>query len=49
MVLVTDIQPLLFHPTLGAGDAVRLEGTLVNCRDVAALEAREVVVFSGCR
>jgi len=48
-VLVTDIQPLLFHPTLGAGDAVRLEGTMVSCADVAALQARGVVVFSNCR
>jgi internalin A len=48
-VLVTDIQALLFHPTLGEGDAVRLEGTMVNCGDIAALQARDVVVFSNCR
>ncbi|MGE0158921.1 MAG: leucine-rich repeat domain-containing protein [Gemmatimonadales bacterium] len=46
---LTDIQPLLFHSTLGAGDGVRLEQTGVSCRDVAALQARGVTVFSSCR
>jgi internalin A len=44
-----DIQPLLFHPTLGEGDGVRLEGTGVSCTDVAALQARGVTVFTTCR
>jgi internalin A len=48
-ILVSDVQPLLFHPAFGAGDAVRLEGSGVSCADVAALQAKEVVVFSDCR
>jgi len=46
---LTDIQPLLFHPTLGEGDGVRLEGTGVSCTDVAALQVRGVTVFTTCR
>jgi internalin A len=48
-VQLTDIQPLLFHPTLGEGDGVRLEGTGVSCTDVAALQVRGVTVFTTCR
>jgi internalin A len=48
-ILVSDVQPLLFHPSFGAGDAVRLEGSGVSCADVAALQAKDVVVFSTCR
>lgn len=46
---ISDVQPLLFHPSFGDGDAVRLEGTGVSCTDIAALEARAVVVLSTCR
>lgn len=46
---VSDAQPLLFHPSFGAGDALRVEGSGVSCTDVAALEARGVVVYSTCR
>jgi hypothetical protein len=46
---LTDIQPLLFHATLGEGDAVRLENTGVSCTDVAALQVRGVTVFTHCR
>jgi len=48
-MLVSDVQPLLFHPSFGAGDAVRLEGSAVSCADAAALEAKGVTVFSTCR
>ena len=48
-VQLRDIQPLLFHPTLGEGDGVRLEGTGVSCTDVAALQVRGVTVFTSCR
>jgi internalin A len=48
-MLVIDVQPLLFHPTFGAGDAVRLEGTAVSCADIASLQAKDVVVISNCR
>ena len=48
-MLVSDVQPLLFHPAFGAGDSVRLEGSGVSCTDVAALEAKGVVVISTCR
>ncbi len=44
-----DIQPLLFHPTLGEGDAVRLERSGVSCTDAAALQVRGVTVFTSCR
>lgn len=47
-MLVSDVQPLLFHPSFGAGDAIRLEGSAVSCTDVAALEAKGLVVFSTC-
>jgi Leucine-rich repeat (LRR) protein len=47
-VQISDVQPLLFHPTFGAGDAMRVEGSGVSCADAAALEARGVVVFSNC-
>jgi Leucine-rich repeat (LRR) protein len=46
---LTDIQPLLFHATLGEGDGVRLENTGVSCTDVAALQVRGVTVFTHCR
>jgi hypothetical protein len=48
-MLLSDVQPLLYHPALGTGDAVRLEGSAVSCTDVAALEARGLIVFSTCR
>jgi hypothetical protein len=48
-VQIANIQPLLFHPTLGEGDGVRLEGTGVGCTDVAALQAKGVTVFTTCR
>jgi Leucine-rich repeat (LRR) protein len=48
-VQLVNIQPLLFHPTLGEGDGVRLEGTGVGCMDVAALQAKGVTVFTTCR
>ncbi|MSR21035.1 MAG: leucine-rich repeat domain-containing protein [Gemmatimonadetes bacterium] len=46
---LSDVQPLLFHTSFGAGDAIRLERTGVSCTDVAALETRGVTVVSGCR
>jgi internalin A len=46
---LVDIGPLIFHPTLGKGDAVRLERTGVNCSDVAALREKEVAVLATCR
>ena len=46
---LSDVGALLFHPGLGAGDAVRLEGTGVSCTDIAALEAKGVTVFKTCR
>ncbi len=46
---LSDVQPLLFHPGFGEGDAVRLEGTGVSCTDIAALEANGVTVFKTCR
>ena len=48
-VQLVDIQPLLFHATLGEGDGVRLEGTSVSCTDVAALQVKGVTVFTNCR
>jgi Leucine-rich repeat (LRR) protein len=45
---LTDIQPLLFNPGLGAGDAVRLERTGVACEDVGALQRRGVTVLNDC-
>lgn len=46
---LSDVQPLLFHPGFGEGDAVRLEGTGVSCTDIAALEANGITVFNTCR
>ena len=46
---LSDIQPLLFHTSFGAGDAIRLERTGVSCTDIAALETRGVTVISSCR
>jgi len=45
---LTDIQPLLFNPELGRGDAVRLDRTGVACEDVAALRVKGVSVLSSC-
>ena len=45
---LTDIQPLLDNPGLGAGSFVRLGDTNVDCKDVAGLRAREVVVADAC-
>ena len=46
---LSNIQPLLNNPGLGAGDRVRLESTNVSCTDVAALRGQGVSVDSlGC-
>ena len=49
---LSDIQPLLDNPGLGAGDRVEVRFTRVSCRDAALLEAKGVVVhnelFSPC-
>ena len=49
---LSDIQPLLDNPGLGAGDRVELRFTRVSCRDAALLEAKGVTVhnelFSPC-
>ena len=45
---LTNIQPLLDNPGLGAGDRVDLQSTSVSCLDVAALRAKGVVVVSDC-
>ncbi len=49
---LTDIQPLLDNPGLGAGDRVELRFTRVSCSDAALLEAKGVTVntelFSPC-
>ncbi len=45
---LSNIQPLLDNPGLGAGDRVDLNNTGVSCADVAALEAKGVTVFSAC-
>ena len=45
---LANIQPLLDNAGLGAGDEVDLESTSVSCVDVAALEAKGVMVFSDC-
>ena len=45
---LSNIQPLLDNTGLGAGDRVRLSGTNVSCADVAALEAKGVIVGSAC-
>ena len=44
---VSDIQPLLDNTGLGAGATVDLSGTGVSCGDVAALEAKGVLVQEG--
>jgi len=45
---LSDIQPLLDNPDLGANDGVDLRSTSVSCTDVAALEAKGVNVSSDC-
>jgi hypothetical protein len=49
---LSDIQPLLDNPGLGAGDRVELRFTRVSCSDAALLEAKGVTVhnelFSPC-
>ncbi len=45
---LTDIQPLLDNPGLGAGDAVNLKRTSASCADVTALGAKGVTVESDC-
>jgi Leucine-rich repeat (LRR) protein len=45
---ITDIQPLLDNTGLGEGDTVDLGSTNVTCTDVAALQAKRVVVISDC-
>lgn len=45
---LSDIQPLLENPGLGAGDVVNLAATRVACEDVAALQAKGVQVSSRC-
>jgi len=45
---LTELQPLLDNTGLGAGDDVDLKSTNVSCADVAALEAKGVVVDSDC-
>ena len=45
---LTDIQALLDNVGLGAGDQVELSSTNVGCTDVAALEAKGVLVISDC-
>ena len=45
---LTDIQPLLDHPTFGPGVTVHLLETGVSCTDIAALVAKKVTVISNC-
>ena len=49
---LSNIQPLLDNPGLGAGDRVELRFTRVSCSDAALLEAKGVMVnnelFSPC-
>lgn len=45
---LTDIQPLLSNPGIGAGDNVLLAGTSVDCADVDALRAKGANVSSDC-
>ena len=45
---LTDTQPLMDNTGLGPGDIVNLFNTNVNCADVAALEARGMMVFDSC-
>jgi Leucine-rich repeat (LRR) protein len=44
-----DIQPLLDNTGLGPGDQVFLTNTNVGCTDVAALQAKGLMVESDCR
>lgn len=45
---LSDVQPLLNNPALGAGFSLNLTSTSVTCADVAALEARGILVASDC-
>ncbi len=45
---LSDVEPLLANPGLGAGDEVSLRFTSVSCADVAALEAKGVTVLADC-
>ena len=45
---ISDIQPLVDNTGLGVGDSVHLYNTNVSCADVAALEAKGVLVSSAC-
>ena len=45
---LSNIQPLLDNTGLGAADTVDLESTNVSCTDVAALQAKGVMVPSDC-
>jgi internalin A len=45
---LSNIQPLLDNPGLGAGDRVYLWQTAVSCSDVAALKAKGVTVYADC-
>ena len=45
---LANIQPLLDNTGLGVGDSVHLYNTNVSCADVAALEAKGVLVSSAC-
>ncbi len=45
---LSNIQPLLDNPGLGAGDDVLLQSTKVSCTDVHALRAKGVGVVSDC-
>lgn len=45
---LSNIQPLLDNTGLGVGDTVGLEGTLVSCADVLALQLKGVTVTSDC-
>ena len=45
---LSNIQPLLDNPELGAGDRVELLATSVTCGDVALLRAKGVEVGSFC-
>lgn len=45
---LSDIQPLLDNPGLGAGSIVDVTNTNVSCTDVALLEAKGLTVASEC-
>ena len=45
---LSDIQPLIDNPGIGAGDSVNVRGTAVSCADVATLAAKGVAVISDC-